>query len=161
MDKHFLCILYLPVLWQSTIILSFPLCAWSFSDFYTVSHFPVMEVSVKTWCKSLTRNMSMGDGCEMWGIKMLPSSFSFFKLFCGLFDSCFSVLFFFLNTNSVLGPVLICVGVTGTRGAIAGPRQNSQLSKGDTWLSGYSKLTPCYPIAKACRRCSSRPRRNF
>lgn len=77
--------------------------------------------------------MSVGDGYVLLGIKNASSSLPFFKVFRGLLDSCFYLFkfFFFVNTNYVLGLVLICVGDTGIEGAIAGLKENSQLSKGD------------------------------
>ena len=58
---------------------------------------------------------------------MLPS-FYFFKLFYGLFDSCF-YLFFFFKYSDVLGPVLIRVPDPGTRGAVAGSGRIPSLAR--------------------------------
>lgn len=69
----------------------------------------------------------------MLGIKNASSSFpSKFSVVCWIHAFICSIFFFFLNTNYVLGLILICVGDTGTEGAIAGLQENSQLSKGDT-----------------------------
>lgn len=53
------------------------------------------------------------------------------------------VFTYFLNfkifiTNDTLGPVLICDDETGTKGAIASIKENSQFGEGDTLLSSYS-----------------------
>lgn len=64
-------------------------------------------------------------------LQSLPWSVGFMLLSVQIFFVC-------VNTNYVLGLVLICVGDTGTEGAIAGLKENSKLSKGDTSISSYS-----------------------
>lgn len=99
----------------------------------------VIEVIIKTQGKFLTNQNYI---CGRWMCNVRNKKcflFFSFKVFCGLLDSCFYLFnFFFLNTNYVWGLILICVGDTGTEGAIAGLQENSQLSKGDTWISSYS-----------------------
>lgn len=50
----------------------------------------------------------------------------------------FLPIFKIFITNDVLGPVLICDDETGTKGATASVKENSQFGEGDMLLSGYS-----------------------
>lgn len=80
--------------------------------------------------------MSMGNGCETSEVKNASIVFYLNSFMVYLIPAFICVFFFFEgeNTDCVIRLVLICVGNTGTKGAITGLRREarSRLSKGDT-----------------------------